>query len=52
MADEKEHFVVIGGGFIGSEIAAALTMVGKKVTMVFPEMPSADWSSPATWRIS
>jgi len=36
MADEKEHFVVIGGSFIGSEIAAALTMVGKKVTMVFP----------------
>ena len=37
MADEKEHFVVIGGGFIGSEIAAALTMVGKKVTIVFPQ---------------
>ena len=37
MADEKSHFVVIGGGFIGSEIAAALTMVGKKVTMVFLE---------------
>ena len=37
MADEKEHFVVIGGGFIGSEIAAALTMVGKKVTMIFLE---------------
>ena len=35
LADEKEHFVVIGGGFIGSELAAALTMVGKKVTMVF-----------------
>ena len=32
-----EHFVVIGGSFIGSEIAAALTMVGKKVTMIFPE---------------
>jgi NADPH-dependent 2,4-dienoyl-CoA reductase/sulfur reductase-like enzyme len=29
--------VVIGGSFIGSEIAAALTMVGKKVTMIFPE---------------
>ena len=28
---------MIGGGFIGSEIAAALTMVGKKVIMVFPE---------------
>ncbi len=38
LADEKEHFVVIGGGFIGSEIAAALTMVGKKVTMIFPEI--------------
>ena len=37
MADAKEHFVVIGGGFIGSEIAAALTMVGKKVTMIFLE---------------
>lgn len=36
LADMKEHFVVIGGSFIGSEIAAALTMVGKKVTMVFP----------------
>jgi 3-phenylpropionate/trans-cinnamate dioxygenase ferredoxin reductase subunit len=29
--------VVIGGGFIGSEIAAALTMNGCKVTMLFPE---------------
>ena len=37
LADEKEHFLVIGGGFIGSEIAAALTTIGKKVTMVFLE---------------
>jgi 3-phenylpropionate/trans-cinnamate dioxygenase ferredoxin reductase subunit len=29
--------VVIGGGFIGSEIAAALAMSGVEVTMVFPE---------------
>jgi NADPH-dependent 2,4-dienoyl-CoA reductase/sulfur reductase-like enzyme len=29
--------VVIGGGFIGSEIAAALSMSGKSVTMLFPE---------------
>ena len=28
---------VIGGGFIGSEIAAALSMNGAAVTMVFPE---------------
>jgi 3-phenylpropionate/trans-cinnamate dioxygenase ferredoxin reductase subunit len=37
MADEKDHFVVIGGGFIGSEIAAALTITGNKVTMIFLE---------------
>ena len=37
MSEKGEHFLVIGGGFIGSEIAAALTMVGKKVTMVFLE---------------
>jgi NADPH-dependent 2,4-dienoyl-CoA reductase/sulfur reductase-like enzyme len=29
--------VVIGGGFIGSEIAAALALNGTKVTMVFPD---------------
>jgi len=28
---------IIGGGFIGSEIAAALAMNGVKVTMIFPE---------------
>ena len=31
------HFGIIGGGFIGSELAAALAMNGEKVTMVFPE---------------
>jgi NADPH-dependent 2,4-dienoyl-CoA reductase/sulfur reductase-like enzyme len=29
--------VIIGGGFIGSEIAAALAMNQQKVTMIFPE---------------
>jgi 3-phenylpropionate/trans-cinnamate dioxygenase ferredoxin reductase component len=36
-ATEGTRFVVIGGGFIGSEIAAALTWSGCAVTMVFPE---------------
>ena len=34
LSERGNHFVVIGGSFIGSEIAAALTMVGKKVTMI------------------
>ena len=37
LTENGNHFVVIGGSFIGSEIAAALTIVGRKVTMVFPE---------------
>jgi 3-phenylpropionate/trans-cinnamate dioxygenase ferredoxin reductase component len=37
MCGQSQHFGVIGGGFIGSEIAAALTLNGKKVTMFFPE---------------
>lgn len=32
-----DDFLVIGGGFIGSEIAAALTMIHKKVTLLFPQ---------------
>jgi len=32
-----KHFVVLGGGFIGSEVAAALRMRGAAVTMVIPE---------------
>ncbi|BAS26948.1 NAD(P)/FAD-dependent oxidoreductase [Limnochorda pilosa] len=32
-----ERFVIIGGGFIGAELAAALAQNGKQVRMVFPE---------------
>jgi len=42
LTENGNHFVVIGGSFIGSEIAAALTMVGKKVTMIFPEDAISD----------
>ncbi len=31
------NVVVIGAGFIGSELASALTQAGRSVTMVFPE---------------
>jgi 3-phenylpropionate/trans-cinnamate dioxygenase ferredoxin reductase component len=37
LADAEGRFAVIGGGFIGSEIAAALTQNGREVTMLFPE---------------
>jgi NADPH-dependent 2,4-dienoyl-CoA reductase/sulfur reductase-like enzyme len=37
LADDNARFLVIGGGFIGSEIAAALAMNARSVTMVFPE---------------
>jgi 3-phenylpropionate/trans-cinnamate dioxygenase ferredoxin reductase subunit len=37
LADEHAKFVIIGGGFIGSEIAAALAMQGKAVTVIFPD---------------
>ncbi|HEX9114724.1 MAG TPA: FAD-dependent oxidoreductase [Anaerolineae bacterium] len=37
LADRGQRFIVIGAGFIGTEIAAALAMNGKQVTMVFPE---------------
>ena len=36
LADAGARFAVIGGGFIGSEIAAALALDGAPVTMVFP----------------
>jgi 3-phenylpropionate/trans-cinnamate dioxygenase ferredoxin reductase component len=37
LADRGSRVAVIGGGFIGSEIAAALALNGCAVTMVFPE---------------
>lgn len=34
LAAHGAHFAVVGGGFIGSEIAAALNMAGKQVTFI------------------
>ncbi len=47
LADKGDRFAVIGGGFIGSEIAAALAMNGKHVTMIFPETGIALLAFPA-----
>ncbi len=37
LTENYDRFAVIGGGFIGSELAAALAMNDKEVTMLFPE---------------
>ncbi|MGE5744989.1 MAG: NAD(P)/FAD-dependent oxidoreductase, partial [Gemmatimonadota bacterium] len=37
LAGESLRFVVLGGGFIGSEIAAALRTAGREVVMLVPE---------------
>jgi 3-phenylpropionate/trans-cinnamate dioxygenase ferredoxin reductase subunit len=42
LTEQGDHFVVIGGSFIGSEIAAALTIVGKKVTMILRDEAISD----------
>ncbi|HEV2423816.1 MAG TPA: FAD-dependent oxidoreductase [Terriglobia bacterium] len=37
LSEQGRRFAVIGGGFIGWEVAAALAMNGKEVIMLFPE---------------
>jgi NADPH-dependent 2,4-dienoyl-CoA reductase/sulfur reductase-like enzyme len=41
-ASHGAEFAVIGGGFIGSEIAAALAMNGCRVSMIFPGQSICD----------
>jgi 3-phenylpropionate/trans-cinnamate dioxygenase ferredoxin reductase subunit len=36
LSEKDQRFAVIGGGFIGSEIGAALAMNGKQVSLLFP----------------
>ncbi|MBV8610423.1 MAG: FAD-dependent oxidoreductase [Singulisphaera sp.] len=37
LTEQGQRFAVIGGGFIGSEIAAALALNGKDVVLAFPD---------------
>ena len=37
LTERARRFAVVGGGFIGSEIAAALAMNDKEVVMIFPD---------------
>src|SRR4051794_2164088 len=46
-AGDGSPVVVVGGGFIGSEIAAALTRAGARGTMVFPEATIGSRGFPA-----
>ncbi len=46
-ADRGAGFVVIGGGFIGSEVAASLRKRGNDVTLVFPEAAICNRVFPA-----
>jgi NADPH-dependent 2,4-dienoyl-CoA reductase/sulfur reductase-like enzyme len=48
LADAGQRFAVIGGGFIGTEIAAALALNGKEVVLLFPEQRVCDRVFPAT----
>jgi NADPH-dependent 2,4-dienoyl-CoA reductase/sulfur reductase-like enzyme len=46
LVDQANTFVVLGGSFIGSEIAAALTIQQKQVTMLFRERSICEASFP------
>lgn len=46
-AVEGRRIAVIGGGFIGSELAASLAASGKDVTMIFPEAAVGARAYPA-----
>jgi NADPH-dependent 2,4-dienoyl-CoA reductase/sulfur reductase-like enzyme len=37
LCEKGRRFAVIGGGFIGSEVAAALAMSGREVVLAFPD---------------
>lgn len=47
LTEHGDRFAVIGGGFIGTEVAGALAMNGKKVALIFPGESIGDRMYPA-----
>lgn len=47
LAEQGQRFAVLGGGFIGSGVAASLADSGKSVTMIFPEVGIGAQQFPA-----
>eukprot|EP00834_Sanchytrium_tribonematis_P000538 NODE_10_length_61504_cov_0.956502.p10 type:complete len:498 gc:universal NODE_10_length_61504_cov_0.956502:14454-15947(+) len=37
LAEHKKNVIIIGGGFLGSELAVGLTNIGNEVNQIFPE---------------
>lgn len=50
-AEHADRAVVIGGGFIGTEVSASLTERGLAVTLIFPEKRIME-NKPLTWEMS
>lgn len=43
---KKKHVVIIGGGYVGTELASSLTQNDTKVTMIFPEKALGEGKFP------
>ncbi|MHA5109965.1 FAD/NAD(P)-binding oxidoreductase [Oenococcus oeni] len=49
---ENKHVVIIGGGYVGTELASSLTQNNTKVTMIFPKKSLERVSFPKTLELN